>query len=190
MWCFADAPPRSARVVARGRAQPPCCGQNAGMPTAKRHEEDLTPQGRLEEGGLHGVLGYQLAQATIAATRVFMHAAGTPLDVRPVEFTILQLVNENSDITPGRLAKALGMTAPGITIWLDRLEGRELVKRERSQTDRRAQNVSVTRRGKELVTQALKNVLAEERVLLQSLTDGERTMLLELLQKVARLRAR
>lgn len=150
----------------------------------------MTPLGRLDEGSLHGVLGYQLAQASIVTTRVFMHAAGTPLDVRPVEFTILQLVNENSDITPGRLAKALGMTAPGITIWLDRLEGREFVKRERSQTDRRAQNVTITAHGKELVTQALKNLLEEEQALLQGLSEGERKMLLELLQKVARLRSR
>jgi DNA-binding MarR family transcriptional regulator len=160
------------------------------MPPAKRHDEDLTPQGRLDEGSLHGLLGYQLAQAAIVTTRAFMSAAGTPLDLRPVEFTILQLVNENGDITPGRLAKGLGMTAPGITIWLDRLESRELVRRERSQTDRRAQNVSVTERGKKLVTQALKNLLEGERVMLHGLSEGERTMLLELLQKVARLRAK
>ncbi|HSW08937.1 MarR family winged helix-turn-helix transcriptional regulator [Aquabacterium sp.] len=160
------------------------------MPPSKRSEDELTPLGKLEEGSLHGVLGYQLAQAAILTTEVFMQAAGAPLALRPVEYTILQLVKENAAITPGRLAKALGMTAPGITIWLDRLEARELVKRERSETDRRAQNVSVTRKGKELVTQATKNILAEEREVLQALSEGERTLLLELLHKVARLRAR
>jgi len=158
------------------------------MPHAKRAADDLTPLGKLDEGALHGLLGYQLAQAAILTTGVFTHAAGQPLELRPVEFTILQLVNENADITPGRLAKALAMTAPGITIWLDRLEGRGLVLRERSTTDRRAQNVSLTRSGQALVSQALKNVLAEERSVLQSLSEGERTMLLELLHKVARLR--
>lgn len=160
------------------------------MPNTPRPDTDLTPLGRLDEGSLHGILGYQLAQATIVTTAVYMQAAGTPLSLRPVEYTILQLVKDNSAITPGRLAKALGMTAPGITIWIDRLEQRELVKRERSETDRRAQNITATRKGRELVAQATKDVLIQERAALQSLSDGERTMLLELLQKVARLRAR
>ena len=80
---------------------------------------ELTPQGGLEEGGIHGLLGYQLAQAAILTTEAFARVVGKPLDLRPVEFTILQLVDENAPVTATKLAKALAVTAPGVTIWLD-----------------------------------------------------------------------
>jgi DNA-binding MarR family transcriptional regulator len=146
----------------------------------------VTPQGGLEEGGIHGLLGYQLAQASILTTEVFVRVVGGPLDLRPVEFTILQLVRENSPVTATKVAKALAVTAPGVTIWLDRLEQRGLIKRERSQTDRRTQNLKVTRKGGELVASALTRLVNAERDLLKHLSEGERCMIFELLNKVSR----
>ena len=88
--------------------------------TRKKATAERTPLGELDEGGIHDLLGYQLAQATIQTTRVFTQTVGKPLDLRPVEFTILQLVCENAPVTATQLAKALAVTTPGITIWLDR----------------------------------------------------------------------
>ncbi len=139
---------------------------------------------------MQALLGYQLAQAAIVTTRCFVHAAGEPLDLRPVEYTILQLVCDNVEVTPTRLAKALALTAPGVTVWLDRLEQRGLIRRERSATDRRAQHLSATRAGRELASRAVDAVLRAEAEELQPLTAGERQILLELLHKVARTRHR
>lgn len=158
-----------------------------------RHDklpEALTPRGGLDEGSIHGVLGYQLAQATILTDQVFMQAAAKPLELRPVEFTILHLLLDNPGVTPTKLAQALAMTGPGVTSWLDRLEQRELVQRERSDTDRRAQTLRVTRKGSELALAALRRILEAEAQALEQLTPGERSILMELLQKVARLRQR
>src|SRR4051812_42875521 len=116
------------------------------MTRDERLQDELTPLGGLEEGGIHGLLGYRLAQAAILTSTAFSSVVGKPLRLRPVEFTILQLVHENTPVTATKLAKALGVTAPGVTIWLDRLEERGLVKRERNETDRRTQNVVVTRK--------------------------------------------
>ena len=123
--------------------------------TRQSEASDQTPVGHLDEGGIHTLLGYQLAQAAIVTTSAFVQTVGKPLDLRPVEFTILQLISENAPVTATKLAKALAVTAPGITMWLDRLEKRGLVARERSDTDRRTQNVDVTRKGRTLVTAAL-----------------------------------
>jgi DNA-binding MarR family transcriptional regulator len=149
---------------------------------------ELTPEGGLGEGGIHGLLGYQLAQAAIVTTEVFVRVVGKPLDLRPVEFTILQLVHENAPVTATKVAKALAVTAPGVTIWLDRLEQRGLLKRERDKADRRTQNLRVTRKGDELVTAALGRLLQADRETLRHLSEGERHILLELLHKVARSR--
>jgi DNA-binding MarR family transcriptional regulator len=160
----------------------------AAMIRDKQEPAELTPEGGLDEGGIHSLLGYQLAQAAILTTTAFDSVVGKPLRLRPVEFTILQLVHENAPVTASKLAKALGVTAPGVTIWLDRLEQRGLVKRERNETDRRTQNVCATRKGAELVTNAIERLLQADREMLKHLSEGERHMLLELLHKVARLR--
>lgn len=155
-----------------------------------RTSNELTPQGGLGEGGIHGLLGYQLAQTTILTTEAFVRVVGKPLDLRPVEFTILQLVHENAPVTATKVAKALSVTTPGVAIWLDRLEQRGLLKRTRDETDRRTQNLSTTREGDKLVSLALGRLLQADRDILKDLSEGERHMLLELLQKVARSRGR
>jgi hypothetical protein len=71
------------------------------MQSTRRRPEpaDHTPQSRLTEGSVHPIVGYQLAQAAVATTRVFMQQVGRPLKLRPVEFTILALVHDNPDAT-------------------------------------------------------------------------------------------
>ena len=149
---------------------------------------DLTPFGKLAEAGLHGVVGYQLAQATIATTQVYTGAVGNVYDLRPVEFTMLALIDENPGVSAKHLAQALAVTPPNITMWMDRLEQRGLVERERSTTDRRAQHIRATPRGASLVRRAMKLVLESEQAALGGLSAAERAMLIELLHKVARCR--
>ena len=130
-----------------------------------------------------------MAQATIVTTEAFLRVVGKPMDLRPVEFTILDLLHENAVVTITQLGRALAMTGPGVAAWIERLEVRGLVSRERSESDRRAQQLRLTRRGSDLVVKALGQLLAEDGELLAHLTDGERRILLELLHKVALKRA-
>lgn len=155
----------------------------------RRDSADRTPAGGLGEGSMHGLLGYQLAQASIVTTRAFMRVVGKPMQLRPVEFTILHLLHQNADVTTTALARALAMTSPGVAAWLERLESRGLLERERSEADRRAQHLRLTRPGAEIASKALKLLLAADVELLAHLSDGEHRILLELLHKVARARA-
>lgn len=151
---------------------------------------ETTPYGRLDEGPLGGIVGYQLAQATIATTQVFAEHVGRPFGLRPVEFTVLSLVDTNPDLSATQLARALAVTPPNIKMWIDRLESRGLVERSPNQSDRRAQHIRATANGAALVRRASQQVLAGEQAALASLSTGERAMLLELLHKVARCRQR
>src|SRR5882672_3004023 len=110
--------------------------------------EDRTPQACLSEGCAHAIVGYQLAQAAIVTNQVFTDRLGHRGGLRRVEFTILALVQANPDVTARQLARALDVTPPNIAIWLDRLESRGLVARERSTSDARMQHVRLTGRGK------------------------------------------
>lgn len=147
---------------------------------------DTTPRGKLGEGAIHELLGYQLAQASIFTDKIYSQEVGIPFSLRRVEFTILQLIKENAAVTPTRLAQALAVTTPGITVWLDRLVGRGWVSRERSKSDGRAQQLSLTTAGKTLVNKALQLLLKADKETLQHLSDGEHKILIELLHKVAR----
>ncbi len=147
-------------------------------------ETHNTPRGELSEGDIHRLLGYQLAQTSIVTTHAFEHEVGRPLGLRPVEFTILQLVRENRAVSPTRLSQALDMTVPGIKSWVDRLEARGLVRRSASTKDRRSQQIEVTKEGASFVADALKRLLKADQQLLGGLSVGEQHMLLELLRKV------
>src|SRR5690349_12710531 len=94
--------------------------------TSTVHES--TPRGGLGEGAIHRLLGYRLAQAAVVTTHAFEREVGKPLALRPVEFTILQLVHENPLVGPSHLSNALDISRPGVKQWLDRLEQRNLLR--------------------------------------------------------------
>ncbi len=157
--------------------------------TSKRSAApSLTPAGRLEEARLQMVLGYQLAQATIVTSLIFDKVVGEPLELRPVEYTVLTLIAENPGGSPAQLARALAVTPPNITAIVDRLVARALVQRKASAEDRRAQILTASRAGAELVRKATERIVDAERAAL-ALTAGEQAILAELLHKVACARA-
>ena len=160
------------------------------MPSLKRSSPDETPSGHLTASGLSGVLGYQLAQAAVLTTQVFLRHVGGPHELRPVEYTLLQLIAENPGTSPVRLAKALAVTKPNITMWVDRLVARDLVERSPNARDKRAQELRVTPGGHKLATQATVQLRASEKAALQGLSAGEQAILVELLHKVALSAAR
>lgn len=161
---------------------------NASMTTTHRSTRDKTPRGDLIEASLHDVTGYQLAQATIVTNAVFDEQVGRPMALRPVEYTLLALVCENPGGTPARLARALAVTAGNITMWIDRLVDKGLVRREAGVTDRRAQNLFATSKGQRVAADATARIVEVEAKRLQALSKAERAMLVELLHKVAQCR--
>jgi DNA-binding MarR family transcriptional regulator len=133
---------------------------------------------------LNRIFGYQLVQAGIVTGANFMREVGKPYKLRPVEFTILQLIFETPHISPTVLAKTLAMTTPSMTAWLDKLSKRKLLIREKSIKDGRGQTLALTNSGLVLVEDVLKVLLESEAKLLAHLSLGEREMLLEILQKI------
>ena len=161
---------------------------SAHKPPVPKHER--TPLAQLSEGGVHSIVGYQLAQAAIVTDQVFDERVGRRGGPRRVEFTILALVQGNPGVSARQLARALAVTPPNIAVWLDRLESRGLVARQRSTRDARVQHVQLTRAGTALVERTVQSLLEAEQAVLAALSAAERAMLIELLHKVALLRRR
>lgn len=153
-------------------------------------DADRTPVARLTESPMHGIVGYQIAQAAIVTNQVFETRVAQTTELRKVEFTVLALVQGNPGVTARQLARALAVTPPNIAVWLERLAARGLVQRERSAKDARVQHIRCTAAGARLVNAAVQQVQKAEAEALATLSAAERAMLVELLHKVALARRR
>jgi len=147
--------------------------------------ETATADATLDLSPVRHLLGFRLALAEVGTRRVFQRHVGTPFKLRPVEFTLLMLLRANPAVTPKRLAQALRLSPPNVTVLVDRLAGRGLVQRQRSPDDGRATILQLTDAGADLAQRAFRASRNMEEGLLQALTPGERALLGELLQKLA-----
>ncbi len=140
----------------------------------------------LDQSRLAHTLGYAIARAAVTTNQLFNQGVGDPLGLRPVEFTLLQLILANPDTTQKRLCDLLRVPAPQMTLILDRLQERGWVKRERSANDRRALHLRLSPAGVRLAEKSLAALQETEQAIDSILTSGERQLLQELLAKVAR----
>jgi DNA-binding MarR family transcriptional regulator len=133
---------------------------------------------------LSQIMGYQLTRANIAGLASYARDIERAFDLRPVEYTILQLVREGQCTTPSQLAKELSITPPSMSVWLDKLSQRKLLARSKSALDGRASQVQLTLAGARLIEKAHEALLKSEQRMLSVLSAGERAMLLEILHKL------
>lgn len=146
--------------------------------------------GPLDDAPLAQLVGWRLARASVPVRRVFLTHVGGPLELRPVEFSLLLLLLANGRASPGQLAQALAVAPPKVTALLDRLAARALLERQRSAADGRATDVVLTAAGRALARRAHGISMAmEAQWAATALSAAERAMLLELLGKLAAAQA-
>ena len=136
-------------------------------------------------GPLGDLLGFHIARASVTTFALFEQHVGQPFGLRKVEYSLLLLVLANGPLSPKRLARALALSAPNLTMLLDRLQDRGLLRRERSLVDRRSQNVVLTDEGLRVAQDSAAVAAPMERALDDRLSLAEHAMLIELLRKVA-----
>jgi DNA-binding MarR family transcriptional regulator len=139
----------------------------------------------LDQSRLTHLVGYAASRASIELKKAFArHMA--PMQLKTVEFSILTLVASNPGVNQKQIGRTLDISAPNMAVTLDRLAERGWVKRVRSTSDRRAQQIHLTPTGCELEKRAGEIALAMEAEPLRVLSPAERALLIELLLKVAR----
>jgi DNA-binding MarR family transcriptional regulator len=144
----------------------------------------------LSLGPLAGIVGYHIAQASVATVATFEHHVGKPFGLRKVEFSLLMLLLANGPLAPKQLGATLSLTAPTLTSLLDRLQERRLLRREPNPRDGRSQHIVLTDQGQRLAHDAAAAAGPMERQLLERLTRAEHAMLIELLSRLAGRRQR
>lgn len=149
------------------------------MPTSSSRDAELDP------GFAGELLGYLLALAEVGTRRAFQRAVGEPFELRPVEFTLLALLQANGRASAKQIGSALRLPAPHVTTLVDRLAERGLVDRGRDPHDGRAVRIVLTEAGAEL-SRRLRGVAATmEDELLAALAPDEQATLRRLLRKLA-----
>ncbi len=146
---------------------------------------DPVGSGALSLGVLADVLGYHLAQATVMTVDTFVRHIGEPFGLRKVEYSLLMLLVANGPLSPKRLGQVLALSAPNLTLLLDRLQQRGLIHRERSASDGRSHNIVLTDAGRQLADNSAAAATPMEAELADRLSHAEHLMLIELLRKVA-----
>jgi DNA-binding MarR family transcriptional regulator len=137
----------------------------------------------LDFGMLHGLVGYQLRLAQIALFRDFNESLAE-FEVTPGLFGALVVVENNPGLKQNDLARAVHLDRSTVVAVVDKLEGRKLIERRPSPSDRRSNALWLTAAGAALLKRLKRRVAAHEKRLVANLSPAECDTLVALLQKV------
>ncbi len=113
----------------------------------------------------------------------FQRDAPSPA-LAPGQVGILVVINENPDMTQQQLCEGIGVDKSTFAISLDRLADRGLIRRVRSDEDRRRNSLRLTAKGAAALKIMLGHVERHEERVFASLSAAERKQLFEALKKV------
>ncbi len=113
----------------------------------------------------------------------FQRDAPTP-SLAPGQVGILVVIDENPDMTQQQLCEGIGVDKSTFAISLDRLAERGLIRRVRSDEDRRRNSLRLTTKGAAALKTMLAHVERHEQRVFARLSAVERKILFEALKKI------
>lgn len=168
------------KVLAEARSDP------------QRSARPKTPAGdgaRLEFGQLGERLGYALRRAQVAVFQDF-DAVFEAVDIRPVQYSILTLIENNPGASQTRISDALGIKKPNFVAMLDVLEGRGLVRRAATPGDRRTYALFLTDAGRTFMRRLHKLAARQEQSIIDIVGADAHARLFGELRAIASLNKR
>ncbi|MET3600862.1 MarR family winged helix-turn-helix transcriptional regulator [Martelella mangrovi] len=131
---------------------------------------------------LPGHLIRRLQQIAVSAFMTETGAAG--FDLTPVQFAVLATLEDNPGIDQATLAGLIAYDRVTIGGVIARLEGRGLIERKVSASDRRARTLKLTEEGHAFLASARPSVFETQNVILKELDDAEKDVFMVLLRKL------
>ena len=132
---------------------------------------------------LESLMGYNARRASLSIIGQFLDRMAV-YDLRPVDFSVLVLVDDNPGITSRQICATLSILPPNLVGMVNALEGRALLERKPHPNDRRAQGLHIAVTGQAIMGQARKTAVQLEREATRRLSAAERKTLMQLLQKI------
>lgn len=151
--------------------------------------EELIPEDLAGTGGvldfdeLDQVLGFHVRQAQGTMHRRIIEVLSTA-ELTQKQAGALWLIGANPGTSQIGVGGALRMDRATTMAIIDKLEGRELVVRQRSTVDRRRHELYLTPTGQKLLVKVKKLVKDHERKFAERFSESELNTLIELLRRV------
>ncbi len=143
--------------------------------------DDAAP---LDLSSLDAIVGYPLRRAQMAVFEDFARRfAG--LDLTPAQYSTLAAIGSNPGRKQSEIGGALGIQRPNFVAMMDELERRGLAERARSGSDRRANALALTPKGRALLARARAVQAEQEAAIDDVLGPGARQALVETLKLLA-----
>lgn len=86
---------------------------------------------------------------------------GAAMDLPAGHFPVLAALDRLGSLNVGELTEALGVSQPGVTRMLDKLQAQGLVQSAQAEDDRRVRTIELTKSGRQLVSKAKRTVWPE-----------------------------
>lgn len=128
-------------------------------------------------------VGFLLRKANQRHTAIFANRITD--DLTTTQWAALAKIHEIGSCSQNQLGREIAMDAATIKGVVDRLARRHLVVSESDPEDARRRIISLTDAGRDIVERATPLAIEITSETLDSLSEGERLLLVELLQKIA-----
>ncbi len=129
-------------------------------------------------------IGYLLSKlGSLSGSR--MDTMLAPFGINRMQFGLLKILDAAEPCSQHTLSRDLGMPPSRMVALVDELEDLGLVARERSESDRRVNEVRLTKTGRSALVRTNKAAMKWQDELLVDLTPPERDQLVALLRRVA-----
>jgi DNA-binding MarR family transcriptional regulator len=152
---------------------------------AHRPNMGLEPD-HLDLGPLGERLGYILRRAQVAVFHDF-YATFTEVDIRPVQYSILTVIESNPGLSQTRVSETLGIKKTNFVAMLDVLEQRGIVRRGPTPGDRRTYALFLTDDGIAFMHKLHTLAAQHEQRIIDQIGTGTRASLFDELKALAAL---
>jgi DNA-binding MarR family transcriptional regulator len=150
--------------------------------TAPEQETDAAVVA-VSDRSLRTLLGYQMKR-TFNVIQSDLTRTLKPFDLRMLTYTALTLIVDNPGLRQSQLAEAMDIERPNLVVIVDELERRDLILRDRVESDRRAYALKATLAGRRLCEKAAAAVAAHEQLLLTGISPDALTTAVKVMQLI------
>lgn len=140
----------------------------------------------LDTSFIDALIGYNLRRAYLVIARDFAQSL-LGVDLSPVQFTILTLIDANPGCTQNSVAKAIEIKRTNFVALLDGLEAQGLAERRPSPNDRRSHALYLTRAGHAMLADLKPRITAHEQKFAAVMSGAEADTLRDLLVRLRRV---
>jgi DNA-binding MarR family transcriptional regulator len=132
---------------------------------------------------LERLMGYNARRAALHIIARFLKEMA-PYGLRPVDFSVMSVVNHNPGVTSRQICNTLDILPPNLVSLINQLQKRELIRRVPHPLDGRATGLHATEKGQKLMVDAEQTAARLEAQSTARLSTAEAKTLIRLLKKI------